>query len=69
MKKNFILNNGTIEDTASTMMGIYRIVGGSYKYIQKLLRGAVMYSEYSYRGWSIKVLREEPNKDRGIDIN
>ena len=68
-KKNFILNNGTIERTASTMMGVYRIVGGSYKYIGKLLRGAEMYSEYRYRDWTIKVLREVPNRDRGIDIN
>ena len=69
MKKNFILKNGLIEDTASTMMGVYRIIGGSYKYINKLLRYAEMYSEYKYRGWTIKVLREVPNKDRGVDIN
>ena len=69
MKRNFILSNGLIEETVSTMKGVHRLIGGSYKYINKLLRYANKYEEYVYRGWTIKVLREVPNKDRGIDIN
>ena len=69
MKKNFRLHRGSVEGYASTMRGIWKITGGSYKYIVRLLSHAKKGSEYRYKDWNIEILRKSPNKDRGVDIN
>ena len=68
MKKNFIVEKESVQ-FVSTMRGVHEITGGSYKYLNKLLMRAEQGSEYVYRGFTIKVLRKAPNKNRGVDIN